>query len=94
MRSVLPASENLHISGREQAQQGCALGFDYSITSSAVICIISGTVRPSALAVLRLMTNSNLVGCWTGNRKAWRPPECGRHTRRPGDRRRQCSPSS
>ena len=25
-----------------------------------------GTARPSALAVLRLMTSSNLVGCWTG----------------------------
>jgi hypothetical protein len=25
-----------------------------------------GTVRPSASAVLRLTTNSNLVGCWTG----------------------------
>ena len=27
----------------------------YSTTSSAVICMISGTVRPSALAVLRFM---------------------------------------
>src|SRR6516164_10235757 len=26
----------------------------------------SGTVRPSALAVLRLITSWNLVGCWTG----------------------------
>ena len=38
----------------------------YSITSSAVICIINGTMRPSAFAVLRLMTSSNLVGCSTG----------------------------
>src|SRR5262245_36050327 len=38
----------------------------HSITSSAVICMISGTVRPSALAVLRLITSSNLVGCRTG----------------------------
>jgi hypothetical protein len=38
----------------------------YSITSSAVICMISGIVRPSALAVLRLMINSNLVGACTG----------------------------
>ena len=35
----------------------------YSTTSLAVICMISGTVRPSALAVLRLITSSNLVGC-------------------------------
>jgi hypothetical protein len=35
----------------------------YSMTSSAVASILGGTVRPTALAVLRLMTNSNLVGC-------------------------------
>ena len=38
----------------------------HSITSSARARIDCGTVRPSALAVLRLMTSSNLVGCWTG----------------------------
>ena len=38
----------------------------YSITSSAVICIINGSVSPSAFAVLRLMINSNLVGACTG----------------------------
>jgi len=38
----------------------------YSITSSAVASSLSGTVRPSALAVLRLITSSNLVGAWTG----------------------------
>src|SRR5207247_1372495 len=37
----------------------------HSITSSAVICSVSGTSRPSALAVLRLMTNWNFVGCCT-----------------------------
>ena len=41
-------------------------GRDYSITSSAVASSLSGTVRPSALAVLRLTTSSNVVGCWTG----------------------------
>jgi hypothetical protein len=35
----------------------------YSITSSARASSEGGTVRPSALAVLRLMINSNLVGC-------------------------------
>ena len=35
----------------------------YSITSSASASSVGGTVRPSALAVLRLITNSNLVGC-------------------------------
>ena len=38
----------------------------YSITSSARSRTDSGIVRPSAFAVVRLMTNSNLVGCWTG----------------------------
>jgi hypothetical protein len=38
----------------------------YSITSSARCWRNQGTSRPSALAVLRLITNSNLVGCTTG----------------------------
>jgi hypothetical protein len=38
----------------------------YSITSSAMASSLSGTSRPSALAVLRFMTSSNLVGCRTG----------------------------
>jgi hypothetical protein len=36
------------------------------ITSSAATSSVSGTVKPSALAVLRLMTSSNFVGCCTG----------------------------
>jgi hypothetical protein len=36
---------------------------DHSITSSAATSRPAGTVRPSALAVLRLMAVSNLVGC-------------------------------
>ena len=38
----------------------------HSITSSARARIDGGIVRPSALAVLRLITSSNLVGCSTG----------------------------
>src|ERR1700680_4674343 len=38
----------------------------YSITSSARASNVGGTIRPSALAVLRLIVISNLVGCWTG----------------------------
>jgi integrase/recombinase XerD len=45
----------------------------HSITSSAVICMISGTVRPSALAVLRLMTSSYLVGACTGMSAGFSP---------------------
>jgi hypothetical protein len=45
----------------------------HSITSLAVICMISGTVRPSALAVLRLITNSYLVGACTGKSAGFSP---------------------
>ena len=38
----------------------------HSITLSARASKASGTVTPIALAVLRLITSSNLVGCWTG----------------------------
>ena len=42
------------------------LGAAYSITSSVTASILSGTRNPSVLAVLRLMTRSNLVGCSIG----------------------------
>src|SRR5262245_5953305 len=54
------------ISGPEQAQQNQAANADYSITSSARVSSAGGTVIPSALAVLRLMTSSNLVAACTG----------------------------
>ena len=38
----------------------------YSITSSARESSVGGIVRPSVLAVCRLMTSSNFVGCSTG----------------------------
>src|SRR5712691_2132837 len=38
----------------------------HSITSSARASSVSGTVRPSALAVLRLIASRYLVGIWTG----------------------------
>ena len=37
------------------------VAFPYSITSSATASNVGGTSRLSALAVLRLITNSNLV---------------------------------
>src|SRR4029077_17639849 len=51
------------------ASSGHSLG--YSMTSSARAISVGGTDRPSALAVLRLITNSSLVGCSTG-----RSPGC------------------
>ena len=57
------------ISGCEQAQQMAT----YSITSSARASSVGGTSRPSALAVCRLMTNSNLVDCNTGRSAGFAP---------------------
>ena len=45
----------------------------HSITSSARASSVGGTLRPSALAVLRLITSSNLSGAWTGRSPASRP---------------------
>src|SRR5215831_10475189 len=53
--------------GRRTAEQRDELApVGHSITSSASATNLSGIRRPSALAVLRLITNSNLVGCCTG----------------------------
>jgi hypothetical protein len=38
----------------------------HSITSSGRASSVDGIVTPSALAVFKLMTRSNLVGCSTG----------------------------
>ena len=60
----------------------------YSIISSARACSAGGTLRPSALAVLRLITNSYLVGTCTGRllavrlragRRAHRLSQLSRH---------------
>ena len=52
----------------------------YWITSSAVASSVSGMVRPSALAVLRLMTRSILVGCSTGRSAGLSPLRMLPHT--------------
>src|SRR5262245_60801534 len=59
--------------GRRAAEQRDEFAAPHSITSSAVCRNGSGTVRPSAFAVLRLMTSSYLVGCWTGRSLALAP---------------------
>src|ERR1700674_2289356 len=43
------------------------------MTSSARARIEGGTVRASAFAVLRLMTSSKVVGCWTGRSAGFSP---------------------
>src|SRR5256714_2014567 len=45
----------------------------HSITSSARASSMGGISRPSALAVLRLMTRLTLVDCWTGRSAALSP---------------------
>jgi hypothetical protein len=44
------------------AEEGDELAAFHSITSSARAMSVGGTVRPSTLAVLRLITSSNFVG--------------------------------
>src|SRR5262245_54850978 len=58
----------------EQRDERAALDLRaHSITSSAATCSVGGTVRPSALAVLRFITHSNLVGCKTGKSAGFSP---------------------
>src|SRR5437016_4879406 len=45
----------------------------HSITSSARASSVGGTSRPSAFAVLRLITNSYLVGACTGRLDGFSP---------------------
>ena len=45
----------------------------HSMTSSARPSTVGGIVRPSALAVLRLISSSNFVGCSTGRSPGWAP---------------------
>src|SRR5262249_32928224 len=46
---------------------------DHSITSSARASTVVGTSRPSAFAVLRLITSSYLVGVCTGRSAGFSP---------------------
>src|SRR5262249_3688113 len=55
------------------AEQRDELAALHSITSSAATSILSGTVMPSAFAVLRLMANSNFTVCWTGKSAGFSP---------------------
>src|SRR5262245_37494171 len=51
---------------RRAAEQRNERAPSHSITSSARPSSGSGTVRPNALAVLKLMYSSTLLACWTG----------------------------
>src|SRR5262249_18060028 len=52
--------------GCRAAEKRDELAPSHSMTSSARDIKLSENFTPSALAVLRLITNSNLVGCMTG----------------------------
>src|SRR5262249_2838478 len=58
---------------RRAAQQRDELAALHSITSSASARSVAGISRPSAFAVFRLMTNSNLVACITGRSAGFSP---------------------
>ena len=58
---------------RRAAEQRDELAPSHSITSSARPSSGSGTVRPNALAVLRLMISSTFVDCWTGRSPGFSP---------------------
>src|SRR5262249_31170213 len=49
-----------------QLADGTTLRQPHSMTSSARSNTVCEIVRPSSFAVSRLITSSNLVGCWTG----------------------------
>src|SRR5262245_50267283 len=59
--------------GRRAAEYRDELAPLHSITSSARASRVGGTVRPSALAVTRLIEKSNTAGCITGNSAALSP---------------------
>ena len=58
---------------RRAAEQRDEVAAVHSITSSAMASSLSGIWRPSVLAVLRLITNSNLADCTTGRLAGFSP---------------------
>src|SRR5215510_14602582 len=58
---------------RRAAVQRHELAPLHSITSSARASSVGGTSMPSAFAVVRLTTSSNLVGCSTGRSAGFAP---------------------
>src|SRR5262249_31383513 len=59
--------------GRRAAEERDEFAPSHSITSSARASSVGGTSRLIALAVLRLTTSSNLVGCSTGRSPGFAP---------------------
>src|SRR5215472_15523469 len=57
--------------GQQQFHTGASRG--YLMTRSARASTVGGIVRPICLAVFRLITNSNFVGCSTGRSPGFAP---------------------
>jgi hypothetical protein len=62
LSAIRPLRRRYRPHGRCAAKQRNELAPPHSITSSAVAMSVGGTVRPSALAVLRLTASSYLIG--------------------------------
>src|SRR5262249_19822701 len=58
---------------RRAAEQRDELAPCHSMTSSASASSFAGICKPNALAVVRLITNSNLLGCITGSSEGLAP---------------------
>jgi len=59
--------------GQQVVEPDASLRRSYSITSSALSSSECGIVSPRALAALRLINSSNLVGCSTGRSAGLEP---------------------
>src|SRR5262245_47583536 len=58
---------------RRAAEKRDEFAPSHSITSSARASSVGGKVRPRSFAILRLSTNSNLTGAWTGSSPGFSP---------------------
>jgi hypothetical protein len=65
----VPSAQQLTDAPKQTTRRGSG----YSITSSARASSVGGTSRPSAFAVLRLMTNATRVDCSTGKSAGFSP---------------------
>ena len=84
LKSYLLEAAGTRPCGRRAAEQRDEFAALHSMTSLAVICMISGTARPSALAALRLISSSYFVGACTGKSPGFWCARLSPH--RPGDR--------
>jgi thiaminase (transcriptional activator TenA) len=68
VRAVIVAADEAAAEERDELTAAA-----HSITSSAMASSPGGKLRPNALAVLRLITNSNLLDCMTGRSAGFSP---------------------